>query len=150
MIIVQALTKSRLAVVLATLVLWSGLCSARPVLIHNASLQQVDLSTDSLVRIYAMQKRSWSNGTPVRVYTLANDSELHQTFVRDFLRMQPYQLDRLWYRLVFSGTGSTPQQTSSQEEMLEKVRTTPGAIGYVDSSFIERINASEITVVNHD
>lgn len=97
-----------------------------------------------------MQKRVWSDNTPIRVFTLPNSSPLHRAFVNDYLRMQPYQLDRLWHRLVFSGTGSTPEQVSSVEEMLEKVKTTPGAIGYIDSSMADRVDQAMKVVTSDD
>lgn len=97
-----------------------------------------------------MQKRVWSNSTPVRVFALPNDNPLHKEFVHNYLRMQPYQLDRLWYRLIFSGTGARPEEVTSVEEMLERVRTTPGAIGYVDSSIIEQVDQSMMTVTAHE
>jgi ABC-type phosphate transport system substrate-binding protein len=36
--------------------------------------------------------------------------------------------------LVFSGTGQAPDTVSSPEEMLAKVASTPGAIGYLTKS----------------
>jgi ABC-type phosphate transport system substrate-binding protein len=49
--------------------------------------------------------------------------------------MQPFQLNRLWNRLVFSGVGVAPTELVSQHEMVAKVRNTVGAIGYVDEAF---------------
>lgn len=123
---------------------------AEPVLIHHPDITGENLNTPTLVRIYAMQKRVWSNSTPVRVFALPNDNPLHKAFVHNYLRMQPYQLDRLWYRLIFSGTGARPEEVTSVEEMLERVRTTPGAIGYIDSSFIEQVDKSMMTVTAHE
>ncbi len=110
------------------------------ILIHHPELQNEDFSKQSLVRIYAMKKRYWSDGTPVTVFTLASDNNTHKSFVTHYLRMQPYQLKRLWHRLVFSGTGSIPQEVSSKDIMLEKVKSTPGAIGYIDHSQIKNIS----------
>lgn len=129
--------------------LWLLICSrsfAEPVLIHHPQLRGENFSTGSLVRIYAMQKRAWSDNTPVKVFTLPNNSNLYKEFVTDYLKMQPYQLDRLWHRLVFSGTGTRPEEVSSISEMLEKVKNTPGAIGYVDSSLVQNIDNSLLMV----
>lgn len=118
---------------------------AAPQLIHHPQLQRETFSTSELVRIYAMQKRVWSDNTPVKVFVLPNNSSVHKAFVKDVLKMQPYQLDRLWHRLVFSGTGTKPQEVQTVEKMLEKVRTTPGAIGYIDSSMLDQVDASMTT-----
>ena len=124
--------------------------AAHPVLILHSHAGDENLSSTSLIRIYAMQKRVWSDNTPIKVFTLPNDSESHKEFVNEYLRMQPYQLDRLWNRLVFSGTGSKPEEVSSPQEMIEKVRETPGAIGYIDSSLLDSIDKTRITVVSHE
>lgn len=118
--------------------------------IHHPDLQGENFSTRSLVRIYAMQKRVWSDSTPVRVFTLPNDSPLYRGFVHEYLRMQPYQLERLWHRLVFSGTGTTPEEVSSVREMLQKVRETPGAVGYVDSAIADQVDHSMKTVTSDE
>lgn len=132
------------------LVCLTSQAAAEPVLIHHPDLKGESLTTPTLVRVYAMQKRVWSDSTPVKVFTLPNDNPLHKAFVHNYLRMQPYQLDRLWYRLIFSGTGARPEEVSSIDEMLERVRTTPGAIGYVDSSIIEQVDTSMMTVTTHE
>ncbi|MYM63625.1 hypothetical protein [Pseudomaricurvus sp. HS19] len=102
--------------------------------IHHPDLASEDFSSRNLVRIYAMQKRVWSDGTPVTVYTLPKTSPTHRAFVTGYLRMQPYQLDRLWHRTVFSGTGVMPEEVSSVDEMLRRVAATPGAVGYISRS----------------
>lgn len=124
--------------------------SADPVLIHHPQLQGEDFSTNSLLRIYAIQKKIWSDGTPVKVFALPNSSNVHKQFVKEYLRMQPYQLSRLWHRLVFSGTGSIPVEISSDRLMLEKVKNTVGAIGYVDSSIVDQIDQSMMSGASHE
>jgi ABC-type phosphate transport system substrate-binding protein len=132
------------------LLLVSNPANAEAVFIHNPDLQGEDFSTDSLLHIYAMHKKLWSDGTPVRVFSLPTNSVTHREFVNKYLHMQPFQLNRLWHRLVFSGTGSAPKQVASDAQMLEIVKTTPGAVGYVDSSFLNEIDQSMMTGVSHD
>jgi hypothetical protein len=45
--------------------------------------------------------------------------------------MYSYVLRRAWDRMVFTGTGFAPTIVRSEAEMIERVRSTPGAIGYV-------------------
>jgi len=121
---------------------FSNQLMAEPILIHNPNLKNENITPRSLTRIYSMQKKVWSNGQEVKVFMLPKNTKTHKTFVQRYLRMQPHQLDRLWHRLLFSGTGTIPQTVNSMEEMLEKVRETPGAIGYVDSSLRASIDNS--------
>ncbi|BCN92880.1 hypothetical protein THMIRHAM_06650 [Thiomicrorhabdus immobilis] len=89
------------------------------------------LSADKLKRIYTMKLKIWPNGMPVKVFALPSSNQIHQTFVKELLNSNTYQLDRVWNRLAFSGRGSSPIVVGNIEELLQKVQTTPGAIGYV-------------------
>ena len=138
--------------ILATLtalfcLLISGAGQAAACLIYHPDLRDEDFSTGTLVRVFAMQKRVWSDGTPVRVYTLPKASATHRAFVTGYLRMQPYQLDRVWHRLVFSGTGAMPEEVSTVAEMLNVVASTPGAVGYINQDDTDQIPEGILRVV---
>ena len=129
----QKIYRSILLVILSLGLLIHNHLYADPVIIHHPDLKDEDFTRASLVRIYAMQKKMWSNGIPIKVYMFANSNPIHKQFVLTHLKMQPYQLNRLWHRLLFSGTGAIPQEVASIELMLENIKSTPGAIGYIDS-----------------
>jgi len=99
--------------------------------ISNPLSDTQTLSADMLKRIYTMKLKVWPNGTPVKVFALPSRNEVHQAFVKELLNSNTYQLDRVWNRLAFSGRGSSPIVVGNIEELLEKVQTTPGAIGYL-------------------
>ncbi len=124
--------------------------SAETVLIMNAGLEGEPLSNNDLLRVYAMKKRTWSNGTPVAVYALPNKSAQHREFVYTHLKMQPHHLSRLWHKLVFSGTGTKPEVVADAQEMLAKVANTPGAIGYLNDEQANLAGISVIKVTTHD
>ena len=48
--------------------------------------------------------------------------------------MFPYQVERIWNKLTYSGLGDLPNQVQNEQEMLRKVSEQPGAIGYVIAS----------------
>lgn len=76
-------------------------------------------------------KKTWPDGTKIRVFVLPDDDQLHEIVSKEKLNVFPYQLRSMWDRLVFSGTGQAPIKVNSVEEMLTKVASTPGAIGYL-------------------
>jgi ABC-type phosphate transport system substrate-binding protein len=119
---------------------------ADTVVIRHPSVNGQELSRDSLVRIYAMKKRAWNDGSPITVYILSKNSQAHRSFVTGQLKMQPFHLNRLWNRMIFSGVGTPPIELSSQTEMLNKIRNTPGAIGYVDKEFAQEKQLQELMV----
>ncbi len=100
-------------------------------IIINPTVSERELSVNSLRSIFSMRLKTWSDGTKIRVFVLPDDDQLHQSVAKEKLNVFPYQLRSTWDRLVFSGTGQAPIKVNSAEEMLAKVASTPGAIGYL-------------------
>lgn len=99
--------------------------------IVSPSLATVPLDRSLLRAVFTMRLREWPDGTPVRVFVLPDDDPLSDRFYRERLGMYSYVLRRAWDRMVFTGTGFAPTVVSSEKEMIQRVRSTPGAIGYV-------------------
>jgi ABC-type phosphate transport system substrate-binding protein len=99
-------------------------------IITNADHANVPLDRPLLRAIFMMRMRLWPDGAPVRVYVLTDSSEVHDQFCREDLGTYPYVLRGVWDRMVYTGTGLAPVTVNSQQELIEKVRSTPGAIGY--------------------
>jgi ABC-type phosphate transport system substrate-binding protein len=98
--------------------------------ITNPEQQSARLDRATLRAIFLMRVRQWPDGTPVHVFVMPGDTEVHDQFARELLGTYPYVLERTWDRMVFTGTGLAPEVVRSKNEMREKVRTTRGAIGY--------------------
>lgn len=127
------MTRTRVAIGLAVALLCGAPAAAHAaeVVVHPAQGQADAISRSLLRAIFGMRLRAWPDGTPVRVFVLHDDAPLHMDFCKSVLRMYPYQLRQNWDRLVYSGTGQPPIVVASEAELLAKVSTTPGAIGYV-------------------
>ena len=102
-------------------------------IIANMATDTVSLSTAQLRRIYSMRQVHWKNGSPIVVYVLASNNPIHQKFCKEQLQLFPYQLDRIWHKLTFSGYGVAPIEVASENELVEAVKSTKGAIGYVEN-----------------
>ncbi len=114
------------------------------VVVHP-SINIPSLPSNSLRAIFGMRQLTWANGTPIKVFVLADDIPLHNSFAKEKLNAFPYQLRQAWDRLVFSGTGQAPIRVSSSEEMLDRITNTPGAIGYLEKIKINgRVNVLQI------
>ena len=81
--------------------------------------------------IFARQKLFWPNGEPITVFILQPDSEKHRQFCIEHLDWLPFNLQRRWDRMVYSGTGDRPIIVDNEQVMKQKVASTPGAIGYI-------------------
>jgi len=99
--------------------------------IVTPSLAKVTLDRSFLRAVFMMRVRQWPDGTPIRVFVLPDDNPLSDRFYREQLGTYSYVLRRAWDRMVFTGTGFAPTLVRSEAEMIERVRSTPGAIGFV-------------------
>lgn len=109
---------------------------AQEIVVNPSLAGEQDIKLNALRAIFSMRLRTWPDGTPVRVFVLDDDKDLHVKFAKKRLDIYPHQLRYSWDRLVYSGTGQAPTKVSSEKEMLEKVAATPGAIGYLPENLI--------------
>lgn len=104
------------------------------------------LTKSQLRRIYTMRQLRWSDNTAISVFVLPNQNSLHQRFAKERLQIFPYQLNRIWHKLTYSGLGVAPTVVASQQELIQAVINTPGAIGYVDDETLISIESNKKTV----
>lgn len=97
----------------------------------NPSVKSKEVSVEQIRRIFSMRQTVWADKQAITVYVLSNQHQTHKTFSIKVLGMFPYQLDRIWNKLIYSGLGEEPIKVQSEQEMLERVSQKPGAIGYV-------------------
>lgn len=113
--------------------------------IVNHSIKQSSISRNGLSAIFKMRLRQWSDGSTISVFVLGDDNPIHKQFCKNILNVFPHQMRRSWNKLVFSGTGQEPMVVADEEEMIEKVGSTPGAVGYLNGKDItENIKVLEI------
>lgn len=105
--------------------------------IVNPGVAEGGLSRNAIRAIFGMRLRSWSDGSPIKVFVLTDEAPLHSLFSKKILNIFPHQLRRAWDRLVYSGTGQAPIELDSEQEMRVKVASTPGAIGYLLEDHID-------------
>ena len=100
-------------------------------IITNKQVPLNSLSIHKARSIFAGRTSSWSNGLPITIFVFPDRDEKHQEFCSHALDVFPRQLRRSWDRMIYSGTGDGPLIVNSEAEMLERVKQTPGAIGYI-------------------
>ncbi len=129
------LLSQRCTMVLFALFLFFSISSnafSHEVIVNSSS--DSNLSANTLRLIYSMRLQTWSDGSGITVFILDPQGDAHRKFCLEVLNVFPYQLQRVWDVLVFSGTGQAPIVVKNEQEMIAKVRSTPGAIGYVIKS----------------
>ena len=99
-------------------------------IIANKSVKEGSVSRSTLVDIYTLNKLFWSNGSKITVVDLRGESSMKERFY-DFLGFNYAQIQKLWLKRQFSGKSMPPVGCKTEKEIVEKVASTPGAIGYV-------------------
>jgi len=84
-----------------------------------------------LVSVFSMRLTRWQDGTPIRVFVYRDRDPAHFQFVKQRLKIFPYQLRNTWDRAIYTGSGEAPRQVKTPAEMLERIISTQGAIGYI-------------------
>ena len=100
--------------------------------------------------LFSMKMTRWPDKSAVVVFTLDNSTVLHKEFCRKVLNIFPYQLQRAWDRLVYSGIGQAPIKVNSIAEMKERLATTPGAIGYLPEEMANDKRIRVIKIISTD
>jgi hypothetical protein len=116
-------------------------------IIVNQDISSVQLDRDLLRAVFTMRLRSWPNGPAVRVFVLPDNDPVSDRFYRERLGMYSYVLRSAWDRMVYTGTGLAPTVVHSEKEMRERVRETPGAIGYVSRGRDSSTNRARRTLL---
>jgi ABC-type phosphate transport system substrate-binding protein len=129
----RSLVRPRRTTLLATVLaaaLAPGAALAQVVIV-NPAVAVAQMRADAARAVFAMRLTVWPDGTPIRVFALPADHPVHVAFNKKVLGVYPHRLERVWSTLVFTGTGQAPTRVSTEQDMLEAVRRTPGAIGYL-------------------
>lgn len=111
--------------------LLSSLAAGAVDVIANRDVSLSALPLASARAIFSMRQVKWPDGRPIRVFVLPDGHPTHGALCKERLSLYPYQLRLSWDRLVYSGMAQAPIEASSEEELMNKVAATPGAIGYV-------------------
>lgn len=112
------------------ILLATSVCQAQ-VLIANSALSGRDLSRNEARLFFTMRLQYWGDNQPLQVFVLPDNNPEHQHFAKTVLGLFPYQLRTVWDRQLFTGTGQAPVTVGNEQEMLQRVASTPGAIGYL-------------------
>jgi hypothetical protein len=102
-------------------------------IIVHSSVSASQLSASQLRRIFSRRQIWWQDQQPIVVYVLVNQHPSHLKFCNTVLAMFPYQLERIWDKLTYSGQGVRPIVVETEEKMLAAVQSHPGAIGYMQN-----------------
>jgi TonB family protein len=102
-------------------------------IIANPSVRAEAISASEIKSVFLEERNSLRDGTHVEP-VLSKGGPAHAAFLKDYLGKNDDALQNYFRALVFTGKGSMPKTLHSDEEVVDYVARTRGAIGYVSSS----------------
>jgi ABC-type phosphate transport system substrate-binding protein len=119
--------------VLVSLCVFAQAARADLMIIVNNEVAASELDRETLQAIFLGKKTQWQSGESIEPVSLKK-GPIHQEFLKTVVRRTQSQYSSFWKRAIFTGTGTPPKSVATEEEVVEFVRASVGAIGYIDSS----------------
>jgi ABC-type phosphate transport system substrate-binding protein len=104
------------------------------VIVNNATIPVESLTRDQVSKFFLKKVERWETGTLVSPVDLAAGSEVRDVFSRAIFLKSTTAIKSYWQNQIFSGRGVPPPERDSEAQVVDFVRSTPGAIGYVAAS----------------
>lgn len=102
--------------------------------IVNANNPAAILMASELSRIFLGTANVWPDRTTMVLAIDQKSGSVRDTFLHEIIGKDSTQLSRYWEQAIFSGKAVPPRTLASDSEIVEFVRSNPGAIAYVDAS----------------
>ena len=131
---INRMSRAGSALLFGSLLLGFAMTSAlaAEVVIANSSVGAAQVDKGTLQSLF-LGKTSRLGDAGVTVATLQQGA-VHDAFLQAYVGRSPQQFLSHWRKLVFSGQGTQPPAFASEQEMVEFVAKTPGAVGYISDA----------------
>jgi ABC-type phosphate transport system substrate-binding protein len=91
----------------------------------------------------------WENGRAVTPVDQSEKNAARTAFTKDLLDKEVVWVKSYWQKMIFSGRATPPAELSTDNQVLELIRTNPDAIGYVSESTAIPAGVKTLTVVQN-
>jgi ABC-type phosphate transport system substrate-binding protein len=102
--------------------------------IVNVSNPVSTISRAELAAMFLKKADSWATGALVVPVDQPERALVRQSFSRDVIGKPPAAVKSYWNQLVFSGRNVPPAEKMSDTEVINFVKGTPSAVGYVSAT----------------
>ena len=101
------------------------------------------LNKSDIKNIFLGKKTSWDNQKKITIVLLKTD-DVYKEFLKVYIKRSAQQYRLYWRNMVFTGEGFIPKSFKSEENIIQFVSKTDGAIGFLpfktDNSEIKYIS----------
>ncbi len=124
---------------------WAEASFSQVAVIAHKSVPVDTINKSELLDFYTADIKKWINGDRVIVNDLKPKGEVKKIFYK-FLGKTPSRMKSIWLKSMLSGEGDPPEAMKSEEEMLQKIAATPGAIGFLSHTKVNN-NVKTLIVI---
>ncbi len=107
---------------------------------------QTEMKAQQARNVFRAQTTTWSNKTTITIALPSPKSGTAEPVARLIYGTKVTTMQKFWLSLVFQGRASPPNFFDSDQELIQFVQKTPGAIGVVSENAPIPSNVSVITI----
>lgn len=107
--------------------------SAQVAVIANKSVPEGSISASKASDIYSLKTKTWSNGSAMVLHTLKTDNDASNKFF-GAIGKSSMEMKKLWMKLQLTGEGQAPINCDSEDQVIDKVASSAGGIGFVSAN----------------
>ena len=105
--------------------------------IANADVVADSISKTQLLDYYSGDIREWENNLSLVVFDLKPKQGVRDTFYK-FIGKSSSRMKSIWLKKMLLGEGDPPKALESEKDMLKTIAKTPGSIGFINSSLVDK------------
>ena len=121
-----------LYILVAVFIICAAAAQAQVAVIVHKSVPVNSLAASKLLDIYSMSTKDWGNGSKIVVIDKKSDDDAKSKFY-SYIGKPAAEMKKIWMRVQLSGEGKAPEALATDDDIVKKVASTPGAIGYVSA-----------------
>lgn len=103
------------------------------VVVHTDN-QIKEIKSSNLDNIYLKKISKWDDGTKIKPINLSSEADVRASFSKEVHKKSVSAVKAYWQKQIFTGKGVPPVEKSNDREVIEFVKSNPGAIGYVSGN----------------
>lgn len=132
--------------VLIATTIWCAEATAQTYkVIVNPDNPVTSISKSELSDIFLKKQTKWESGASIIPIDLGDRNPARDSFSKEVHGMGIGEVKTFWQQASFAGEGNPPLERSSDSDVINFVKSYPGAIGYV-SAFADVSGVKEVTV----
>ncbi len=130
----KLLFKVNLILIISLFCLYSEVSSAQVSVVANKSITAGSIDINTLVNLFTIQSNEIES-QKVSLFFLNENNDTDTKFL-SVMGKSLLELKKIWLKAKLTGNGKPPEMITTASDMLQKVISTPGAIGFIDSKSV--------------